>query len=54
MGGLRPGEEVDEAVLQDESYAYASVEAAEVGRHGCDGEVGSCDIGARSPVFDTR
>jgi hypothetical protein len=43
---------MDGAVLKDESYAYAGVEAAEVGRHGGNGEVGAGDVRPRASVLD--
>ena len=53
MGGLSPGKETDELVLEDESDAYAGVEASEVGGHGGDREVGTGDISAGTAIFDT-
>jgi hypothetical protein len=46
LGGLGPGEEVDEAILEYECYAYAGVEAPEVGGHCGDREVRARDIGS--------
>jgi hypothetical protein len=45
---------MDESILEDESDAYAGVEAPEVGRHGRDGKVGASDIATRAAVLDTR
>lgn len=35
MGPAFPGEETDDPGLEDEDYADAGVEAAEIGRHSC-------------------
>ena len=47
MGRLAPREEAEEAVLELEDDADAGVEAAEVVRHGREGEVGPLGVGAR-------
>lgn len=52
MRRFGPGEQVDEAVLKDEGYAYAGIEAPEVGGHGGDREVRTRDIGSRAAVLD--
>ena len=54
LRGLAPGEEADEAVLEDEGDADAGVEAAEVGRHGGDAEGGSVDVGSGATVLHGR
>jgi hypothetical protein len=53
LGRLRPGEKSDKSVLQDESDAYAGVEAPKIGGHGRNGEVRTSDIGTRAAVLDT-
>jgi hypothetical protein len=52
LRGLFPSEQADEAILEDESYAYTSVESAKIGGHGRNGEVWALHIGPGAPVFD--
>jgi hypothetical protein len=54
LGGLRPSKETDESILEDESDAYARVEAPEIGGHGRDRKVRASNIGARAAVLDMR
>ena len=45
MGAVFPGEETEDFGLEDEDYADAGVEAAEVRGHGCYVEGGALDVG---------
>lgn len=44
---------MNEAVLEDKGYAYAGIEATEIGGHGRDAEVRSGDIGAGATILYT-